>query len=72
VTPLSYSILDLLNRSYEEKISDLHITVGVPPMFRKNGKLIPGGEVVLTEEMTKQMVNELLPADKQERVCRKR
>lgn len=71
MTPLSYSILDLLDRSYEEKISDLHITVGVPPMFRKNGKLIPGGEVVLTEEMTKQMVNELLPADKQEEFAEK-
>lgn len=68
---MAYSIIDLLNKSYDDKISDLHLTVGVPPMFRKNGKLLPGGDVTLTQEMTAFMVNEILPPDKKEEFAEK-
>lgn len=33
-------ILDLLTRTIEAKASDLHITVGTPPVMRINGKLV--------------------------------
>lgn len=68
---MAYSILDLLHKAFEEKTSDLHLTVGVPPMFRKNGMLIPGGDVMLTETMTAQMVDEILPPDKQQEFTEK-
>ena len=36
--------------------SDLHLTVGLPPVMRLHGKLLPIGEVELTPEMTREIV----------------
>lgn len=42
------------------KASDLHITVGSPPVMRVNGKLIRIGDKILTSEDTTMMVQSLL------------
>ncbi|TYQ13345.1 UNVERIFIED_CONTAM: twitching motility protein PilT [Acetivibrio alkalicellulosi] len=53
---------NLLKRLVEESGSDLHITVGIPPTIRKNGRLIRVHEKDLlakeTEEYVKEIANE--------------
>ena len=58
------SIIDLLERAYLEKNSDLHITVGIPPVYRVHGQLEQFGAEALTSEDLKNMVYEILPDDK--------
>ena len=60
------SIIQLLEQSFEEKASDLHITVGLPPVFRKNGSLISSGEVNFSQEDTKEMLKGIVEFDKLE------
>ena len=55
------SILDLLERAYTEKNSDLHLTVGIPPVYRVHGQLAQYGDVALTSDDLKKMVFEILP-----------
>lgn len=62
----SLQIKDLLLYAYEQNASDLHITVGVPPVYRVNGKLIQYGETFVTPDMVNKMVRELLPEPKME------
>jgi twitching motility protein PilT len=47
---------DLLRIAVENQASDLHITEGMPPVFRINGELIPLNEAALSREDTKRMV----------------
>jgi twitching motility protein PilT len=47
---------DLLHIAVENQASDLHITEGMPPVFRVNGDLIPLKTEPLTREDTKRMV----------------
>lgn len=54
-------IKQLLLRAFEEKASDLHITVGIPPMYRIDGKLQPYGDTIVTPQMVKEMVDEIIP-----------
>ncbi|HWL13046.1 MAG TPA: type IV pilus twitching motility protein PilT [Ureibacillus sp.] len=61
-----FSIRSLLERAYEEKASDLHITVGIPPVYRINGKLKQFGEVAVTAEEAQALVQEVLPDYKEE------
>ena len=58
---LSWNIKDLLLQAYEKKASDLHITAGVPPVFRMNGRLEHYGTEVVTPEMIDTMIREILP-----------
>jgi twitching motility protein PilT len=58
------SMRDLLMRAYTEKASDLHLTVGVPPIFRRNGILEQFGDIILTAEILQQMVSEIIPEHK--------
>jgi len=54
-------IAELLTYAVEYKASDLHITVGRPPMVRINGRLIPSGyEDVLTPDDTKTLMYSIL------------
>ena len=50
----------LLKKVIKEEGSDLHITVGVPPIIRKNGKLIRLGEKILTSVETELIVKGLV------------
>ncbi|WP_144513967.1 type IV pilus twitching motility protein PilT [Bacillus sp. FJAT-22090] len=63
---MEYSIIQLLEKTFHDKASDLHLTVGVTPVFRINGKLKAYGEYLLKEMDTKRMVEELLSHAKME------
>jgi len=56
------NIMDLLSKTIEKKASDLHITVGFPPVLRVNGHLVRLEEASITPDVSldlvKQMVNE--------------
>src|SRR2546428_5581936 len=51
---------DLLRQTVEAKASDLHLTVGVPPMIRIWGKLQPTTHAALTPEDTFQLAYSML------------
>lgn len=53
-------ISDLLKNIINRKASDLHITVGVPPMMRIDGKLVSYGEDKLTTEDIQEFIDEIL------------
>lgn len=59
-------IKNLLLYAYEQNASDLHVTVGVPPVYRVNGKLAHYGETSITPDMVNKMVREILPQAKAE------
>ncbi|RED61705.1 twitching motility protein PilT [Cohnella lupini] len=58
---------ELLLEAHERKASDLHITVGSPPMLRVNGTLQPFGEERVTAEMAERMALELINDEQAER-----
>lgn len=60
----SLEIRELLLRAYEQKASDLHVTVGVPPIYRVNGRLMQYGETPVTPDMVNKMVRAILPQPK--------
>ncbi|WP_339263575.1 type IV pilus twitching motility protein PilT [Solibacillus sp. FSL W7-1472] len=57
-------IQDLLQRAYDENASDLHVTIGIPPVYRVNGQLKHYGDVIVTPEMVEQMIQTILPTYK--------
>ncbi|WP_107942337.1 type IV pilus twitching motility protein PilT [Metasolibacillus sp. FSL H7-0170] len=61
---MTHSIRELLMHAYEQKASDLHLTVGIPPMYRIDGKLAPYGNDMITHEQLNTMVQELIPNHK--------
>jgi twitching motility protein PilT len=56
------TVQELLVEAINQGASDLHITVGIPPMIRRNGRLVKIGETKIlpihTEEYVKQMLND--------------
>ena len=57
-------ISDLIKVGIKLKASDIHITVGVPPVFRINGILQNYGENIFTPKDTEYLVKEILSEDK--------
>ncbi|MDR2581547.1 MAG: type IV pilus twitching motility protein PilT [Fibromonadaceae bacterium] len=55
-----YDIHDLLTQMVGAGASDLHLTVGVPPLIRLHGKLQPVGEEKLTPKETMRMTYSLM------------
>lgn len=55
----SYNMEDLLFKCVEKKASDLHITVGIPPMLRIYGELTPVGEENLDPKDTLRFVKDI-------------
>ena len=57
-----YVLQELLRKTIEMKASDLHLTVGLPPTIRCNGKLIHLGDKKLlpndVEEFSKEILQE--------------
>ncbi|WP_026690518.1 type IV pilus twitching motility protein PilT [Alteribacter aurantiacus] len=53
----------LLITAFEKQASDVHLTVGVRPVFRVNGELIQCEEESLTPDMTSQMARAIMPED---------
>ena len=53
-------LINLFESTVENKASDLHITVGVPPMMRINGNLVTFGEQNLVPEGISDMIKQFL------------
>lgn len=63
---MTVSITDLLQKAYEDKASDLHISVDSPPVFRIHGELIRYGDTPLTSEDAESMAKTLLGKERWE------
>jgi twitching motility protein PilT len=63
-TSSSFTVIDALHRVVADGGSDLHITVGVPPMMRIDGSLRPieGAPVWLPEDVHREVTSLLSPA----------
>jgi twitching motility protein PilT len=53
----------ILRSAFQLNASDIHLTVGVPPIFRINGELKSYGKDKLTGNDTKEMAQEIMPKD---------
>ncbi|MGL4820634.1 MAG: type IV pilus twitching motility protein PilT [Bacilli bacterium] len=58
-----YVINDLLNEAVKSGASDVHLTVGTPPIFRLNGTLTRMGHYALTAADTETMARAILRAE---------
>ena len=56
---MTLNISDLLQESVERGASDLHLTAGIPPVFRIDGKLVPLEGPPLTPEDTERFARSL-------------
>jgi twitching motility protein PilT len=57
-------LAELLQHAVEHKASDLHLTMGQPPMVRIAGRLVPGGyDTQLGPEETKALIYSILTDD---------
>jgi twitching motility protein PilT len=63
-----YSIDDLLKLIVEKQGSDLHLTVGSPPMLRLQGKLWPTDLPVLSAKDTRRLIFQFLDNDQRARL----
>jgi twitching motility protein PilT len=68
--PLRLGMDELLRITVERGASDLHLTVGLPPMLRINGKLTPTEFPRLTQDDTKRLIYGILN-DKQKEYLEK-
>lgn len=59
-------LLKMFEATIEKKASDLHITVGVPPMLRINGRLEPFGDQILMGADINLMIKEFLTDEQYE------
>lgn len=55
-----YLLKDLLIKTIESNASDLHLTVGIPPTIRVNGKLVPVGSEKLDSNRLQDFAKEIL------------
>jgi twitching motility protein PilT len=60
---MGMEILSLLEKATAARASDLHITVGVPPIIRVDGQLIKMGETPLSTENTTVLVKQMLTVE---------
>ena len=54
------TIRQLLEEMVQKGASDLHLTVGAPPVFRVDGELVPSNYEVLTPEKNEELIYSLL------------
>ena len=59
-----YDFMEILERAIELLASDIHFTVGKPPILRVKGDLLPYGEEELTPEDTEEICLRLMNEDK--------
>ncbi len=60
-------LTELLYQAFSLKASDLHLTVGVPPTFRLDGRLVPGSRGILSPHDTLALAQEIMtPAEWEE------
>ncbi len=65
------NLIDALTKTVGMGASDLHITVGLPPMVRINGELKPFGEESLKPEDTENCARQLLNEDQVSELTKK-
>ncbi len=58
---------DLLKETIAKKASDLHLTVGMPPMFRVDGQLFPGSYPPLKPDTCEKLSYSVLTEDQRKR-----
>lgn len=58
------NIKDLFKILVEKQASDLHLSVGLPPMMRVNGKLTPMNEQVLSDSEIITMLKDIIPPER--------
>ncbi len=63
---MSNIIVQLLTKAYEEQASDLHLSFGIPAVFRVDGQLRQLGDRVYTSSELQQMVEHILPINKKD------
>lgn len=63
------SIKEFLRTTIEMKASDLHLTTGLPPILRIDGKLIKHGSQILLPEDIKSLVSTLLTDQQASKYC---
>ena len=56
-------IVDLLTDAVAKKASDIHLTVGVPPVLRLNGSLVRYGDEILRPDDTLNFFHRLADED---------
>jgi len=61
-----YSMNELFEEVIEKNASDLHISVGYPPIIRVDGELVDVGEKLLTPVDAEKLVLSIVPDDKKE------
>jgi twitching motility protein PilT len=54
---------DILRAAIDRKASDIHLTVGLPPMMRLDGEIVPLPYTVMAPEDTRRMIYETLTDD---------
>ena len=54
------SFQELLKKCLDLGASDIHITAGLPPMYRVDGKLTPGGTEKLTKNQTETLAYSIM------------
>lgn len=59
-----FNLTALLKGAFEQKASDLHITVGIPPVYRIDGQLVYCGESRVFPDDVSSMVTAILPSHK--------
>jgi twitching motility protein PilT len=66
--PLSEThIDDILRTSQQAKASDVHITVGIPPMFRMDGRVTPSRYEIVTPREAQRLVYDVLTSEQIEK-----
>ncbi len=58
---------DILRLSQQQKASDIHLSVGLPPMFRVDGKLVASQWEVVTPREAQRLVYDILLGDQIEK-----
>ncbi|MDR2191573.1 MAG: type IV pilus twitching motility protein PilT [Endomicrobium sp.] len=54
-----YDLVTLIEKM-GEKTSDLHITVGAPPVYRRSSRISPAGEQILTPDASRELIYSVL------------
>jgi twitching motility protein PilT len=65
--PRTPGLHDLLKEAVKLGASDLHLTAGVPPMFRVDGDLSPGPYPVLTPDVCQKLIYSVLTEEQRKR-----
>ncbi|MCC7304261.1 type IV pilus twitching motility protein PilT [bacterium] len=64
----SYTIKALLDLVVQKDASDLHVSVGYPPMIRIDGDLVTVGKTILDPKSIKELIYTVLPDAKKEQL----